>query len=395
MRLSCTKCEKAREVKPTAAGAPRTPAGWKHIGTEYTCPECWRERYLLRAVTLPVVSPLDCKWEDLDGALKLMWRETTRASNWMMTQCYTRDIRREPDVAKMPPMPRIYLYPEARVLFPSLPPQTVASLEQAIQRRYRKLRYEIIWTCGRSLPSFRYPTPFPVHNQSWHADERPELKGVPIVSIRIAESRYALRLKGGAQMRRQLQAFRQIANGSAHPGELAVFRRGLRTMVKMVAWLPRAGGRPELSGTLTVKTTSDSLLVAINGKNEALWKFNGDHVRRWVAEHRRMLQRLAEDSKCENRPVPSFAARREDACRKFSDRMASGCHEAASYLEGYAERGNFRTVRYDDSDHSFCPEFQWARLRSLIIEKLDAFGIRLELASGQAAEETPDALADE
>ena len=82
-------------------------------------------------------------------------------------------------------------------------------------------------------------------------------------------------------------------------------------------------------------------------------------------------------------------------CRKYRDRMSSLCHEAAAYLEGYAERRGFAVVQYDDSDHSFCPEFQWARLRSLTIEKLDAFGIRFEPAKGNAAKGMPEPLADE
>ena len=393
MKLICSDCQKSCEVKPTKKGQPRTPAGWKHVDNTYNCSECWGKKYILRAITMPVVSPVDSKWEDIDEALKVMWRETTRCSNWMITQCYARDVRREPGVEKMPPMPRLYLYPEARGMFPSIPPQSVASIEQSIQRRYRKLRYEIVWTCGRSLPSFRYPTPFPVHNQSWDVDSRDEFPNAPIVSVRIAGSRYALRLKGGSQMRRQLAGFKQLSNGSAHPGELAIFRKGLSIMVKMVAWLPRVERKRELSGALIVKTAPDALMIAVDPKGQEVWRFNGDHIRRWVAEHRSNLQRWAEDSKCENRPVPSFTDRRTDACRKFSDRMSSACHEAASYLEGYAERGNFAVVRYDNSCHSFCPEFQWAKLRSLIIEKLDAFGIRMELASGQAAKESPESLA--
>jgi hypothetical protein len=52
----------------------------------------------------------------------------TEAANWMMTELYTHDVQRHGE-AKMPPMRRLYLYPEARRRFPGLAPQTVASLE--------------------------------------------------------------------------------------------------------------------------------------------------------------------------------------------------------------------------------------------------------------------------
>ena len=133
------------------------PASWKRTGTVHL-PRLLAGMYILRAVTMPVVSPVDCTWADLDEALKLMSAGRTRCSNWMVSEIYNRDIRREPDTEKMPPMPRVYLYPEARQLFPSLPPQTIACLEQAMQKRYRELRYHIVWTRQRSLASFRYPT---------------------------------------------------------------------------------------------------------------------------------------------------------------------------------------------------------------------------------------------
>ncbi len=80
---------------------------------------------------MPVASPLDCDWKQLDGDLREAWIETTRASNWMMTQYYVRDTQRNGQ-EKMPAMERIYLYPEARTLFPSLASQSVASLAQTI-----------------------------------------------------------------------------------------------------------------------------------------------------------------------------------------------------------------------------------------------------------------------
>jgi len=117
---------------------------------------------------MPVSSPLDCSWEDLRKALRAIWVQTTAASNWMMTELYARDVRRGSE-EKTPPMTRVYLYPEARARFSGLPSQTVASLVNSVQRKYLAVRYPVAWTAAASLPTHRYPTPFPVPSQGWHA----------------------------------------------------------------------------------------------------------------------------------------------------------------------------------------------------------------------------------
>jgi hypothetical protein len=84
-----------------------------------------------------------------------MWRETTRAANWMMTQFYIRDVRRDGGMGKLPPMPKLYLYPEARILFPALPPQTVAALEPSYRAKYRAIRRDVLSTFMAALPTYR------------------------------------------------------------------------------------------------------------------------------------------------------------------------------------------------------------------------------------------------
>jgi hypothetical protein len=292
--IMCAGCGNQQSVKPTPAGQPRTPAGWKKRSEATYCPVCWRKKYVLRAISMPVASPLDCSWEDLRKALRTMWAQTTAASNWMMTELYARDVRRGAE-EKMPPMARAYLYPAARERFPALPSQTVASLEQSVQRKYRAGRYAVVWTAAASLPTHRYPTPFPVPSQGWHATIEEDQA---IVSVRIGEARWRLRLKRGSQFRRQMTAFRQIAKGEAIPGELAIYDRS-GVMVKLVAWLPRAEDTAPRADILTVRTGKDRLLFALNALDETLWLYNGDHLRRWIGEHRTQNQRWSEDQKFE------------------------------------------------------------------------------------------------
>ena len=147
-------------------------------------------------------------------------------------------------------MPRIYLYPEARRSFATLPSQTVATLERSVAAQYRARRYEVVWTCAASLPTFRYPVPFPLPNQAWTVAFE---NNAPMVSVRLGDKRMKLRLKGSPQFRRQRSAVEQMVAGEAVRGELAIYRHRSTITVKLVSWLPRSAPM-ERCATLAVKT---------------------------------------------------------------------------------------------------------------------------------------------
>ena len=49
-------------------------------------------------------------------------------------------------------------------------------------RTYRAVRYDVVWTSRKTVANYRYPTPFPIHNQSWSVelDGQAIVLGVPI-----------------------------------------------------------------------------------------------------------------------------------------------------------------------------------------------------------------------
>jgi hypothetical protein len=386
--LKCAKC--AREHQPTGK---RLPRGWKHWRDDFYCGDCWGCLFVLRAISLPIAEPLDSDWKGLRTKLRLMWRQTTQASNWIMTELWARDVRRRPGDEKMPAMPATYLYPEMRVRFPDLPPQTVASLEQAVTRKYRAKRYEVVWTCAASLPTYRYPVPFPVHNQSWSISEENER---PVVTARIGDSKVRFRLHGGYRFKRQTAAVGKLISGAAIRGELALMEAGKDIVCKMMAYLPREERTGERTGVLSVRSMPDSLLIALNSKQERLWTYNADHLVRWQREHKHTLQRLAQDQKFEQRPMPTFAQLRDTLVERQRDRMLTAVQQIAASLVAYAMRRRFATIRYDDTDHSFCEQFPWFMLRDRIATVCDEVGIGFEhkRASGDAGDKAPDPLAN-
>lgn len=384
--IHCSTCDQKRDTT-------RTPKGWKRLSTTYYCKRCWGERYVLRAISMPVAHVGD--WKDFRTDLGACWAATTQVSNWMMTQLYTRDVRRNGQ-EKLPPMKSVYLYPEARALFPTLPAQSVASLEQSVTAKYRKRRYGLLWTHAESLPVHRYPVPFPVHNQSWRCyyDE----SNRPWVSARIADKRWEIRLRGGARYKRQLGAFKQMVRGEAVRGELALYRvrlqdkPGYQIMVKMVAWLPRPNREGFRIGEIRLRTDAEHLLVGLNTKDDRLWHYHGDQIVDWAAEERR--RRYVEDRRVEGRSVKEDGSRRL-AVVKGRNRLKSAIHQASAALAKHAWRRRVAKVVYRDEERSFVPSFPWFELRDKLREKCEYYGIEFEHVAVGDGETTSEAVEEE
>jgi hypothetical protein len=282
---SCAACRIACDRRPTLRGRWRVPAGWKRLQDRFWCPACKRQRFILRAIALPVSGPAHGTWPELRLALHTAFGETTRCSNWLMTQFHVRDRQREPHDAQLPAMPRIYLYPEARTLFPALASQTLASLEHQVLARYRAVRLALLWRHAVSLPTYRYPVPLPLPARMWwlaRHDERWHL------SVRIGDRRWSLRLRHGPGMVRQLRLLEQVAAGTVEGGEATLYEiasdRGdhrsesatdRRLMVKVAVWLAGHDGTAiglgrkttntramTTAGVLIVRTASDAFLTA-------------------------------------------------------------------------------------------------------------------------------------
>lgn len=382
--MNCRHCK-------TETKTDRMPRGWHRDHTAApVCKACWAQRYVLRAITIPVKGPVNGEWPELRESLKAAWADTTALSNFLITEYYARDIRRAPEMEKMPPMPKIYLYPEARVRFPDLASNSVVAVDHAISGKYRSKRYPILWTGSESLPSFRYPVPYPMHNAGWKAKVSDE---VPTVSVRIHGHRWELALRGGHQFRRQLKAFKEIAEGKAIQGELALFRKrastgdhrngivdrdnggqrmATRIMCKMVAWFPREKTK-KAAGILIVTRAPDALLVALNAKNNRLWTINADHVLRRMAEHRTKLQRWREDQKFERRA--SCQSVRDTACTKYRNRIDTACHQFSAQIVNYAKRNRFAEIRFVDTASTYAAGFPWHTLTSMLEYKANAAGI--------------------
>lgn len=396
--MICTSCREERDTE-------RLPPGWHRDAADNPyCGACWSARYLLRAVTIPVAGPLDCTWQELRERLKICWTAATRLANWAVTELAKADIVRTPGMTRLPKAPQPYLYPEARQIAPEVDTGSLCAILHAVEGRWRKRRYEVVWLRKASLPSYRYPQPYPIKSDTWHA-EYGEQK-TPIVSVRLAGERLRLRLRGGVQFRRQLRAFDALVNGRAVRCEMQLYeqrtgagghrpgtngrdagrqRTTSRLMCKMVMWLPRQQPR-ELSGTLFLAPAADALVEALDVKRRRLWTIHAQQVARWQAEHRRRLEAWADDAKREERPVASFASRREAAVIKHRRRLDSAVKQYAAQIVAYARRARYGRIEWLDAPVQRYAEFPWAALRTRIKQLCDEWGIEYVEQSPQEVE---------
>jgi len=381
--IRCVVCETTRGMPAAKSGAARMPQGWKSLGDQPHCSKCKQTGYALRAVIAPVSGPVDRPWGDLREELRALWIESTRCANWIMTELYARDVRRQPDDDRLPAMAHVYLYPEARVLFPRLPAQAVAALVHTAQRRYRADRFALLWSRTASLATYRYPVAFTVPTQAWSLREQ---EGRWIVSVRLSDSRWRLLLRGGPGMRRQASKLSQLVSGDAERGPLEIYQLpgpgggrtssngGTRVMVKIAAWLPKIA-TGERSDAITVRTDAESLLCC-----QPRWRIDPAPIRGVLAAEARrrasLLTNLSAARRARGSRPGGIEAALSELSRRSRQRLAEACRTYAAQLAAHVASRGAGVVHYDDRVRPELTHFPWEQLRRRLAEKLDDRGIR-------------------
>jgi len=399
--MRCSVCGNTHAARRSSRGNEILPRGWHRLGRDAWCGSCWNERWVLRTITIPIAGPVNGEWEDLRSDLRAAWADTTNLSNWLITEYAKQDVTRGADMDKLPPMPNVSLYRAACQRFPEMPTGSICAIEHAVRGKYRSKRYAVIWQAAESLPSYRYPTPFPLRRQDWRLAEHSDGSLCALVTLRRGGKRWLLRLRQGPHFRRQMHALRKVLNGEAITAELSLYRQranggdhrsGLelrepgggqrqhyRIMAKVVLWLQKTSTDAARNGDLIVRTTPGSLLVARLGQADRNgWWLHGDHVRRWIISHRRRLARLSDDCKSEQRRERGrMDAHRGRLCEKHARRISTFLHQASASLVAYAARRGVSRIVYDDSARDYLPHFPYASLRALIRYKADAEAIEM------------------
>jgi hypothetical protein len=453
--ITCSTCSKPQKATIGKEG-PKLPKGWKRTDAIY-CDKCWRERYVLRAITMEVLRPLGdgVGWDDLREAVRISCGQATSVTNWIMGRMFAADRPRLPSDSKLGKLmfDGKPLYHECREAWPDFRASSLAALMNSLGSKYRKRRYEILWTGESSLPSARYPQPYPVHNRDWKplfapagvagsareyweevtdtdrdtwlAQAQTLMAGkkdkailrkaqmlaykdagkvkvdngsdlVPAVEVPLVGGKMLLQLRQGKDWRGQLSDFRKFVSGEAIKGELTVINKRVggngsdhgngttkrddggqrvrsRIMVKMVGWFPRTV-RPAVSVSLFLMVACKE--TASGMSNVRVWHW--EHLRRWVAEHKRRLQQWSDDQKAEQRHGgASFASRREAASFKYRNRMQSAQKELAHQVAEVCRRQRVAEVVYDDKDCGYFggDKWTWSAFETCLANKLNEIGV--------------------
>lgn len=370
--MKCDKC------KLDAAGKTRLPTGWKRHNGTVSCKACWSSSYVMRAICVPIASPLNGEWKDLRTILQSAWERATNATRWAMKRLLENDIVRDESMKKIPKMPRVYLYGEKDWSGWS---QSAAALLRSTEAKYRSKRFDIVWRGTSRLPDIRYPQPYPVHNAAWKLDANEERIAFSVTALGLD-----VILKLGPRYKRQSATLRKLASGELLGGEASIYRgnRG-DIMVKIAYWKPIEKHETQ-SGELLVRTDADSFLVALNAKDERLWILNGDRIRQVLVKHDRGQQRLREDLKFERRPTTKIEQQdNQRICRKQRDRVKSFVQETAAQVVGYAKRRHLATIKCDLTMRDYFRHFPWFELELRLRQKAEEAGIEIEFASGETA----------
>lgn len=405
--ITCAACRRSRERPMARNGSRRVPAGWKWLEGQWWCAACRRDRFVLRAVALPVSGPVDGTWAELRPALHTAFAETTRCANWLVTELHARDARREPADVRLRAMPRVYLYPEARVLFPALASQSLATLERQVLARYRAMRLDLLWRHAVSLPTWRYPTPLPVPARMWRLERHAQRW---CFSVHLDDRRWLLRLRQGPGMGRQLRLLDRVAAGDLDAGEATLYEMAAhrgdhrsesaperRLMVKIAVWLPRrvratpASADTALDGrrldAMAIVSTSAEAFLAVRLARETdrghrdAWTQRGEQVRRWLAEAK------PHDRSPGLAGTPPIVARRRAA--RLRRRLHDWTHGVGAQVIAWAVRRGVTTLVWDDRSPASAPAFPWRRFVRILTDKAHVEGIDVALARDLRPDDEP------
>lgn len=334
---------------------------------------------VVRAVTIPVGAP-DCGWDALRPALHAAWRLSTGLANWCVHRLYGLDT---PNERKTPEaVAKWYGYGDAGKNYAAWGEWAgaMASAQcviRGVQRKYGQVRFKVMVRHDQRVLGYRYPFPFPVHNQNWRTDYAPG--GFPLVTLALPGlGTVTLRMKRSAEYRRQLAMFRQLHDGTAKKGEAALYqnRKG-ELLLKMVGRFPRRE-RGEATNVCFLHTDPAALLVAeVNGRSVTIT--NGDHLRRAMAviretsdRHRRFLQRISEDKKREvrmdRRQRANLNKKVDERCAKQRARIDTAVKQIAAQVARFCQRQGVGLIAYDDCVKTFLPDgFAWHAIKERIV----------------------------
>jgi len=228
---------------------------------------------------------------------------------------------------------------------------------------------------------------------------------VPKLSVRLrgGDERFTLTLRV-THRARQLAILSRIISGDYQPLQISLYRvpvsggghaavqdraagggsrRHYRIMVRLAVYLPKRGEERQKAGTLYLATGDDCLWRAwTEGRQDQPWVENADAMRQRIAQYDRRRRRHNEDLQNGRRRSRRQAVGARDLLAKLGriqhHQLQNFIHQSTARITGFAKRHRLEKVVLDATIRGYFPSFPYARLFSVLREKLEAESIGFE-----------------
>lgn len=409
--LSCgCQCGKTIKARPSKDGGPKTPKGWRKLVGVFTCPECVRSAYYTRGFRVEIRGLAEGEERDVKefrAALAAASKASARFGNWYVQRLFAADLAASPTLDKtkdgkdkLPPMPEMYVYPEAVKAFPELSGGCIAGLTQMVRGWYAKRRWEALVALNRSVENYRFGyLPVEVRKQDWSLKSLADGK----FCIKCAVAPGKSWLVGAWADSINLTRLRQIAKGDAIPLAMKIVR-GSKTLAngeRVKSWFfrisamfprtPKRNTHKEI--TLTLGHDPGCLLFGSLEGSDDVFEFPGVSVREIIvngdkADKKRQQQASMCRQFTSRRGAERWGRHRSKLCEKRNRQIGKQIELAAASLARWCVSHRVTSVDYDTRSMGFVCHFPWHALKQKIHDVLEREGIALHvLESEQITEE--------
>ena len=391
-----------------------------------------------RVVTFPVREVVEPALARTLDTFRPAWQLSTALANWAQLELVRRDVRRTPDMERLPKYDRERIFGTVPRRFARKAkgakaaqavgaPQTGSLYDlfnrecpfrdrfagcavsardvlKAVEDAWRDHpsfgRFAVLWR-GEARPCvFRFPYPWPVPAQNLKVykggapadgpEDTPESRllrraaGAPLVSLTMPGGRVVVRLANDPQYHRQLRQFETLLSDVSRLRQARVTGRysGGRLVGADVRLVGSFDAKGDAGGySALVQTGPDALVTAAVAGDSKPYVYNGDELRQVIAVHDGWRHRLSTDLKYEKRWPAHVRRRRVEGPRvrakykKSHDRLRTARQTVAAQLVGWLTRRQVGTLDYDDADKRFLPRFDWTGLRECVRHKCEEAGI--------------------
>ena len=310
-------------------------------------------------------------YTDLRKSLDL----SRRAANKSVTEC----VRQDSGLMVGGKCPKLYTYPIVKQEFQGVTNQC-SSICRAVESKYKQERWHVA-RGQKSICNYR-SMPWPLLSNKSIKTIKIEDNGEYLTAkIKLLSGWWTVQLASGSNYKKQNNGVRNAIK----IGDSKIWTDRKHQAVIGVSVQQEAKSDSKRSGTLTVSSSIESIIVATKQKNDTPFVITGDEVKQWSAERERRYKRLGQDRKSgtKRQALNSVYGR---VSNKWNQRIDSFTHQTAAAVVNHAKRRKVNKLVLDFTIKSWSKKFAWFELAEKIKYKCEDAGIEFVEATQRVAQ---------